>query len=284
MNFSTSDLDKNSVSIDDYFTMYFGSVDSFLLESPVRSDRIYLGFCLDGSAEVEVDLINHTIIKNEIILIPPNHILFHHKISENFRFVLLSFSNKFFHALSNDLRKYPLYFLLKQKFPSLKLDETEMSQIMEFYNLMWKYGEDKQNKYRSDLVKHLLSLVFINIYYCATKRNLEKPPASSRREEIIGTFFSLIFEHFKEAKDVSFYADKLCVSPKYLSTVMKEVVGKTTKECIDHFVIIECKFLLNSNLTIQEVSQQLNFPNQSFFGKYFKKHTGMSPLNYRHTK
>jgi len=284
MNSGISNQNINSVSIDDHFSMYFGAANSFLLEYPIRSERVYLGFCLEGCAEVEINLIRHTVTKNELILILKNHILFHHAISEDFRFVTISISNDFFHSMSNELRKYPLYFLLKQKFPSLKLNNDEMNQIMEFNNLMWKYAGDEQNKYRSDLVRHLLSLVFINIYWCAAKQKLEKPPASSRREAVIGSFFSLIFEHFKEAKDVSFYADKLCVSPKYLSTVTKDVVGRTAKECIDHFVIIECKFLLDSNLTIQEVSQQLNFPNQSFFGKYFKKHTGMSPLNYRHTK
>jgi AraC-like DNA-binding protein len=91
----------------------------------------------------------------------------------------------------------------------------------------------------------------------------------------------LLFEHFKEAKDVSFYADKLCVSPKYLSSLVKQMVGKPAKDCIDYCIIMESKVLLNSSYTIQEISQQLNFPNQSFFGKYFKKHTGISPLNYR---
>ncbi len=274
---------NDSVSIDDDFVMYSGLVNSFALENPAHTDKGYLGFCLDGFGEIEINLERRTIIKNQIIPISRNSIVFHKKISDDFRVVFFSVSICMLEDLLNDLRKYPPVFLFKSSFPSIILNDMEMKQIMEYYNLMWKVTEDVQNDHRKEIVKHLLCSMLINIHWHAN-RYLENPAPVSRKEEMIRMFFTLIFEHFRNAKDVSFYAEKLCVSPKYLSSLVKQIAGKPAKECIDYCVILESKVLLNSSYTIQEVSQQLNFPNQSFFGKYFKKHTGMSPLNYRRFK
>ncbi len=83
-------------------------------------------------------------------------------------------------------------------------------------------------------------------------------------------------------RSVTFYADKLFVTPKHLSAVLKEISEKTAGEWIDLRVILEAKLLLRSTgLNIQEISTKLNFANQSFFGKYFKHLTGMSPRDYR---
>jgi AraC-like DNA-binding protein len=79
-----------------------------------------------------------------------------------------------------------------------------------------------------------------------------------------------------------FYADKMHLSPKYLSAVVKKVSGQTPSNWIDGLVIMEAKNLLKySEMNIQEIAYQMNFPNQSFFGKYFKQRTGMTPSTYR---
>jgi AraC family transcriptional regulator, transcriptional activator of pobA len=285
MDYNKLLLTENSARLNDDLVIYSGLESfSFFMEYPIRSGRIYIGLCLNGWIELEVNLVKHVTKKNEAIMIFPNNFVFHHETSPDFNFVLFSISSTFFQELSNDLRKYPLYFLFKQRFPFIILNQTEMDQIMEYYHLMWKTTEDTHNDYKRDIIKHLLTSMTINIHKYATQQCIEKPTPKSRRDEMIEVFFSLIFEHYKKAKDVSFYADKLCVSPKYLSTIVRKRVGKTPKECIDHYVILESRILLESNSTIQEVSQQLNFPNQSFFGKYFKKHTGMSPYNYRKSR
>ncbi len=104
----------------------------------------------------------------------------------------------------------------------------------------------------------------------------------SRREELLTRFISLVDIHYKAERSVAFYARELCVSPKHLSAVLKEISGKTAGEWIDYRVILEAKIMLRkSGMTIQEISLELNFSNQSFFGKYFKHYTGMSPREYR---
>jgi len=287
MNYNNLIPDQGFISMNDDFAMLSGLNNSFALEFPIHSDREHIFFCLDGWAEVEVNLIEHTISKNEMVLISQNQIVFHHTISDDFRFILFSYSKEILNEFVNDIRKYPPFFVIfRQRFPSIMLNESEAEQVLDYYNLMQKVAKNLtnvRNDYKRDSIKHLLSSLLVTIHWFADK-NADKPTQVSRKQELVHEFFMLIFEHYKEAKDVTFYADKLCVSPKYLSTLVRKETDRTAKDCIDHYVILESRVLLNSSFTIQEISQQLNFPNQSFFGKYFKKHTGMSPLNYRKSR
>jgi YesN/AraC family two-component response regulator len=93
----------------------------------------------------------------------------------------------------------------------------------------------------------------------------------------------LVHNHYIEEREVAYYADKLCISPRYLSSVVRSVrIDVTPKAIIDSFVVLEIKALLQStNLSIQEIADRLHFPDQSFFGRYFKKHTGLMPSRYR---
>lgn len=101
---------------------------------------------------------------------------------------------------------------------------------------------------------------------------------------MLGHFLSLAKEHYKEQRGVKFYADKLCITPKYLSFLIKERSGKSCNEWIDDYVVLEAKALLKStNMTIQQIADELNFPSQSFFGKYFKRIVELSPKEYRNS-
>ena len=107
-------------------------------------------------------------------------------------------------------------------------------------------------------------------------------PIHNRAEEYFRQFTELLGEHYKHERSVGFYARQLCITPKYLTTLIKRISGKSVSEWIDNYVILEAKTLLKySNMSVQEISYQLNFPNQSFFGCYFKRLTGMSPSQYK---
>ena len=104
----------------------------------------------------------------------------------------------------------------------------------------------------------------------------------TRKEEIMAKFILLVSENFREQRQVSFYSDQLCVTSKHLSAVVKEISGRTAGDWIENYVTVEAKVLLRStDMTIQEIATRLNFSNQSFFGKYFKHQTGLSPTEYR---
>lgn len=92
----------------------------------------------------------------------------------------------------------------------------------------------------------------------------------------------LLSESFKTERSVAYYARRMCITPKYLTTLIKRISNKSVSEWIDEYVILEAKTLLKySNMSIQEIAYHLNFPNQSFFGSYFKRNTGLSPSQYK---
>lgn len=104
----------------------------------------------------------------------------------------------------------------------------------------------------------------------------------NRAEEIFHKFINCIHTHYLDQKDVSFYANELCISPRYLSTIARQVTGESAKTIIDRHIILETKVLLRTTeMTVQEITNHLNFPSQSYLGRYFKKHTGESPIEYR---
>lgn len=117
--------------------------------------------------------------------------------------------------------------------------------------------------------------------WCKLELNQERIP-KSRKEDLFERFIRAVSESYKEERSVSYYADKMFLTAKHLSTVVKEISGKTAGEWIDSLVVLEAKALLKSSeMSIQEIADELHFANQSFFGKYFKHHTGMSPKEYR---
>ena len=106
--------------------------------------------------------------------------------------------------------------------------------------------------------------------------------AQTRQESMFREFLFLVSQHYVREREIGYYADQICVTPKYLSSVVKEVSGKTAAKWIDESVILEAKSLLKySGMSIQEIAYHLNFSTQSFFGKYFKQHTGTSPSRYK---
>ena len=108
--------------------------------------------------------------------------------------------------------------------------------------------------------------------------------STSKSRALVDSFLQLLSEHYTMHRNVGFYADKLCLTPKYLSRVIRDTTGKSAPEWIDSYVILEAKNLLkHSGLAIKEIVFRLNFPNQSVFYKFFKARTGMTPTEYRNS-
>ena len=138
-----------------------------------------------------------------------------------------------------------------------------------------------QNADRHEIIRTL----FTTAFYIITEINQREQPGEikqGRCEVLFDEFMSLLQQYNKRERNVSFYAKQLNITPKYLSSVVKEVSGKTAARWIDESVILEAKALLKySGMSIQEIAYHLNFSTQSFFGKYFKQHTGTSPSRYK---
>jgi AraC-like DNA-binding protein len=164
--------------------------------------------------------------------------------------------------------------------PCLPLKKSELESMLDYYDLLKRTRRIEDLSVRREMVKHL-TLAF---YYALTYQShiLSGEVQQSKQSVLLERFMNLVRENFREQRDIGFYADQLCLTPKYFSKVIKDSSGASASEWIDNYVILEAKALLKStNMTILQISDELNFPSQSFFGKYFKRIVGVSPKEYR---
>ena len=166
------------------------------------------------------------------------------------------------------------------KNPVMKM-ENEENVFGQFYQLLLNIMTSPNNEYKLEVAKHLTLSMFYG--YSNHKHNVQETPKhTTRQEEIYEDFIELLSRHYRRERELGFYADKLCITPKYLSALVKELTGKTALDIIEEYAITECKaLLLSTKMSIQQISDELNFSSQSVFGKYFKRLTGMSPKEYR---
>jgi AraC-like DNA-binding protein len=178
------------------------------------------------------------------------------------------------------------FFASRKEHPVFHLTNDEVQELKEYFLLTLDAVKRKDDYFRIDITKRLIAAYMYklgSIIYRHRPELQEEANKPIRREEtLFKQFINLVSDHHRKERRVDFYAEQLFLSPKHFSTVIKKVSGKTAGQWIDEYVILEAKTLLKySAMSIQEVAYYLNFPNPSFFGKYFKQHTGMSPSDYK---
>ena len=141
---------------------------------------------------------------------------------------------------------------------------------------------DKQHHFRTDLVKALLLAMFYDMSNVIWRVEQNDNKTKKRADALFAQFISLLEENFRTERRVGWYAEQLGITAKYMSELIKQVSKRTPNEWIDSYVMLEIRVLLkNTTKSIKEIAEAVNFPNQSFFGKYFKEHMGMSPTEFR---
>ena len=164
--------------------------------------------------------------------------------------------------------------------PLINLDKDQ-NVFSEYFQLLKNIVQSPNSEYKIDAFRHLTLAMFYG--YSHMKHDMSSYTKGTHRyNDIYSAFLEAVGNHFKKEREVGFYADKLCLTAKHLSQVVKEVSGRTASDIIEDYVITEIKaLLLSTNMTIQQISDYLNFPSQSVFGKYVKRVTGKSPKEYR---
>ena len=150
-----------------------------------------------------------------------------------------------------------------------------------YYQLLLNIAQSPNSEFRIDAARHLTLSMFYG--YSHMKHDITAYVKSvSRQDDIYLTFLDVVAKNFKVHRDLSYYANAICITTKHLSFVVKEMSGMTAMDIIEGYVITEIKaLLLSSSMSIQQISEELNFPSQSVMGKYFKRVTGLSPRIYR---
>ncbi|WP_373227114.1 AraC family transcriptional regulator [Parabacteroides merdae] len=238
-------------------------------------------FCHSGEARIEIDLLEYDITPNTQIIFLPNSIINYSYASPDLSISYITFSNAFFQEATVRLDPSFFHFLKENPVVTLPVERTRTINglIIELEDLY----KDKENCFRLQILRNYIQSFLLDIYD-KTHRIFEqnRPEGISRQEELFKRFIQLIHKHCLNQREVSFYAQKMFITPRYLSAITQAVAGETAKNIIDKHVILEIKVLLEStDLSIQEIANRLQFPDQSFFGRYFKKHTSISPQYYR---
>ncbi|KAA6300781.1 MAG: Arabinose operon regulatory protein [Candidatus Ordinivivax streblomastigis] len=265
-------------SIDNDFILFDKPIITSVFDYPFKVDVTTAIICTKGTTCGLVNLKPYTTQAPCLITVLADQILRYDYFSEDFSGLFIVMSKRFSDSLDIHER-FPLFLSVRDN-PCIPLDEEQLEAMISYFDMMKRTVRVKDNPRRLEIAKHLTLAFFYGLG--SEHHKLLNDENKSKHEILVGNFLKHVQAHYREQRDMEFYADKLCLTPKHLSKVVKECSGKSASEWIDSYVILEAKALLKStNMTIQQISDELNFPSQSFFGKYFKRVGGVSPKEYK---
>lgn len=238
-------------------------------------------FCRKGWAHATIDLKDYEIVENTQVVLLPGTIIRINGCSSDFTASFFGFPKEMF--MEACMRFEPIFFRFIKEQPCYVLPQENTGAINGLIRATTAIYNDRENRFRNQIAKNHLQSFMLDIYdKCYRYFGKHKIGGGTRQDEIFKSFVSLVHEHCTSQREVSFYADKLCISTKYLTGICKAVTGDSAKKIIDDFAILEIKVLLQSTeLTVQEIADRLGFPDQSYLGRYFKRHEGISPKEYQ---
>lgn len=251
--------------------------------TPMRLNALLMILVQEGSAEISVDYIPYKIEKNTFITLMPTHIIQVSKVGKELRGRLLIVSKSFMDGTPIEKKNYSMNYMQIRKNPCALLSSEETEHMSGQFSILREKMKQRTHSFLKEALQNALIGFFIELANIFTgKKELMTAPTLSRKEELFEQFLQLLFEHCKEQHVVTFYAEKLFITPQYLSLILKELTGKSANKWIDDALIVEAKMLLKApQATVQQVADILHFSDQSTFGKFFKKHMGVSPMEYR---
>lgn len=238
-------------------------------------------FCRQGNAHVTIDLHEYNIVPYTVMFLLPSHIINIIFAGKDFQMAYFACSETMFREAS--FRFNPRFFHFIKENPCKVFPSLHREAVEGLMNATATIYADFNNRFRYEIAKNLLQIWLMDLYDKThrwfTTQDME---GHNRQEELLKNFISLIHSYCNSEREAGFYANMLCISTKYLTDICTAITGKSAKKLIDEFVLLEIKVLLqNTEFPIQEISNRLNFPDQSYLGRYFKRQTGISPSVYR---
>ncbi|WP_300790246.1 AraC family transcriptional regulator [uncultured Bacteroides sp.] len=247
----------------------------------IKVDVDTIIFCRKGTANIEIDLIPYEIVANTQLIIIAGSIVHNISNSDDFKISYITFKHEVYDEATAQLEPSFTFFL--KEYPCVQLGEKRINKMNYLVEAMEDFYNEKTNCFRVKIFKNNIQSFLLDVYdKTRTLFKIDKSEEVGRREELFIKFIHLIHKYCPQQREVGFYAGKLYITSRYLSSITQNVADKSAKYIIDKHAIQRIKIMLKySNMSIQDISYELNFPDQSFFSRYFKKHTGMSPLEYR---
>ena len=303
MNQTNSEMPISSFTLNELITMAGGekrpgimgeciaansASEMEIFRFPSRLNALIIGVGTEGETSLTSNLQEFRLKKDSLFIFSPKHIL---QVQSNNRFKahLIVIAPDFLKRINIDTKRMMPLFLQFGSLPCMELTHAESQSLRSFISMVEQELKGPETDFSSEIIGGLIATTIYKVGDILTHYLTEHPevdsPMHNRAEEYFKQFTELLGEHYKHERSVGFYARQLCITPKYLTTLIKRISGKSVSEWIDNYVILEAKTLLKySNMSVQEIAYYLNFPNQSFFGSYFKRNAGMSPSQYKAKK
>ena len=252
---------------------------------PCRIDAFIIGVGTEGETSVSFNLHEFRLKKDSMFIFTPKNIL-QVNSQQYFKADVIAISPDFMRRINIDIKNMMPLFLKFVENPTLALTPEESRSMRGMIAQIERETRGPETHFSFDIVSGLIAATIYKVgdimYHYLAEHPEGQNNSHNRAEEYFKQFTHLLGEHFREERSVGFYARQLCITPKYLTPHIKRISEQSVSEWIDNYVILEAKTLLKySTMSIQEIAYYLNFPNQSFFGSYFKRNTGMSPSQYK---
>lgn len=266
---------------------YIDSKDYDLIINENNVPRVFnrggIFICLAGEGYVTINEHKYPLSARTMCVAFPGTIIQEFKRGEGFESYTLRIDTDFLREL-NFPSASSVHMLMREN-PCMILSEEQLESILQVCRMMHERDQRADHPYHEQINQHMLTLLCYELagVYARDIPVMREP--CSRQDVIFRKFLSLLATDITISREVQYYADKLCITPKYLTIVTRQMSDRSAATWITHSVIINAKALLaTTQLTVQQVSNKLNFPNPSFFGQYFLRHTGMTPKEFRRSK
>ena len=273
---------------DDFFISRLQARPEYVhLQYPFRVDCYVAAYCVEGSVDCSVNLTDYHLTTGTLLLFTPGNIV---RITEpeqtdHLRLTLICASTSFITGIGINPSKFLIEAMDVLRDPCIHLSTDETEMLHKYVNLALDITKTNP-QFIKESIGGLVSSVFYQFagFLADSKRrqDLETPVRTSRQRQMLEQFIKLAINDHTREHLVGYYADKMCVTPKYLSKIVKEASGRSVPDWLNELLILDAKNMLrHSDMTIKEISARLNFPSQSFFFRFFKNHTGQTPTQYR---
>ena len=253
-----------------------------IYKQPCRLKACIFALCVEGSISVSINLMGTEIKQGDFITLLPGTIIQFNGQKEKVRLAFIGFSSDCVtgvNLIQSTLTSFPILL----EYPVITLNKTIASYIKDYFALLARVSTGPYppgTRMAQQILQSFLQKV--DTLYNIQPRK-EQPP-KNRKEEIYRKLIQLVIENYTRERRAQFYADRLGISLQHLSTTVKQVTGRNLLDIIAGVVLMDVKAKLKStDMTVQEIAYSLNFPSASFFGKYFKRYMGISPLEYRNS-
>ena len=269
-------------SIDNDLILFEGITKVPLPNSPSRMKALFLALCTSGHAQYTVDTKMHEVSAGDVIIISEEQVVADYKLSDNCKGIALIMSYNFFQNIVSGIHELSPLFLFARTHPVFHLDDNQTKALENDIEHIKEKIADVGHRFRRELVVTMLKALIIDMSNIIYQFQQVGDEMQTRAEVIFRDFIQAVEKNYRTERRVSWYAQQLCITSKYLSETVRTVSRRTPSDWIDSYVTRELRVMLrNSTMSIKQIADELNFANQSFLGKYFKEHVGMSPSKFR---